>query len=179
MPSSPVSEVRRGRRRISPVVRCRFRADSSIVLADAAGASHVQKMEELVIFFEPQVILFVADCERAGRFYESFGFAETFRTPTDRPVKVELSLGGFNLGLALPEPAAVSHGLDPVTVGHRACITLWTDDVEGAYALALQNGARDNREPHPFLDGQLFVALVEDLDGHPIQFVQRVAAAQG
>ena len=132
-----------------------------------------------MIFFEPQVILFVVDCERASRFYRRFGFAETFRTPMNRPVKVELSLGGFNLGLALPEPAAVSHGLDPVTVGHRACVTLWTDDVQAAYAMALESGARDNRGPHPFLDGQLLVAFVEDPDGHPVQFVQRLVMAQG
>lgn len=125
-------------------------------------------------FSDPQVILFVADTERAARFYGTFGFRETFRAPDKEPIKIEMSLGGFNLGLALPKPAAESHGLDPVTAGHRACITIWTDDVAAAYDLALSAGATDNRGPHPFLDGRLRVAFVEDPDGHPIQLVQKV-----
>jgi catechol 2,3-dioxygenase-like lactoylglutathione lyase family enzyme len=124
-------------------------------------------------FTDPQAILFVADCERAARFYERFGFRESFRTSPNSPVKVETALGDFNLGLALPEPAD-SHGIDPVTSGHRACITLWTDDVDGAHAMALDAGAGDLAAPHPFLDGRLRVAFVEDPDGHPIQLVQRV-----
>lgn len=126
-------------------------------------------------FFDPQVILFVADTERAATFYAQFGFQETFRTSPSSPVKLEMALGDFMLGLALPEPAAASHGITPVTSGHRACITLWTDDVDRAYEAALQHGAVDNRAPHPFLDGRLWVAFVEDLDGHPIQLVQKVA----
>lgn len=122
--------------------------------------------------FEPQVILFVADCERAAAFYARLGFTETFRSPAEEPIKVELVLGGFTLGLALPGPAAASHGLTPVAAGHRACLTLWTDDVETAYALALDAGAADLREPHPFR-ADLRVAFVEDPDGHPVQLVQR------
>lgn len=127
-------------------------------------------------FTDPQVILFVADCERAARFYANFGFTETFRAPQNDPVKVEMVLSGFGLGLALPGPAAESHGLTPVTEGDRACITLWTDDVQGAYRLALASGAADHAAPHPFLDGRLRVAFVRDPDGHPIQFVQRTVA---
>ncbi len=126
-------------------------------------------------FSDPQVILFVADCERAAAFYATFGFTETFRTPDTDPVKIEMILGGFALGLALPEPAADSHGLAPVTEGHRAAMTLWTDDVEAAYSHALAAGARPHRAPHPFLDGTLRVAFVEDPDGHPLQLVQRVS----
>ncbi|WP_037366594.1 VOC family protein [Nakamurella lactea] len=129
-----------------------------------------------MIFTDPQVILFVADCERAARLYQGFGFRETFRTSADSPVKIELVLGGFGLGLALPGPAAASHGISPVAAGHRACITLWTDDVDAAYRMALDTaGAADILGPHPFLDGRLRVAVVEDLDGHPIQLVQQVA----
>ncbi|MCC3278927.1 VOC family protein [Arthrobacter sp. zg-Y40] len=61
----------------------------------------------------------------------------------------------------------------PVTEGHRACLTLWTDDVAAAYATALNAGAKDLEGPHPFLDGRLRVAFVEDPDGHPLQFVER------
>jgi catechol 2,3-dioxygenase-like lactoylglutathione lyase family enzyme len=127
-------------------------------------------------FTDPQVILFVADCERAARFYSAFGFTETFRTSHQDPVKVEMVLGGFGLGLALPGPAADSHGIDPVASGDRACLTLWTDDVAGAHQLALAAGATDHAAPHPFLDGRLRVAFVRDPDGHPVQLVQRAAA---
>lgn len=127
-------------------------------------------------FTEPQVILFVTDCERAALFYEHFGFTETFRTTDQSPVKIEMSSGGFNLGLAQPEPAAASHGITPVAAGHRACITLWTDDVDGAYPMALRAGAADHSAPHSFLDGRLRVAFVEDPDGHPIQLVQKTTA---
>lgn len=124
---------------------------------------------------DPQVILFVNDCERAAAFYSKFGFEERFRSPSEAPVKIEMALGGFLLGLALPQPAAESHGLEPIVTGHRACMTIWTDDVAGAYAMALEAGAHDNSGPHPYLNGQLRLAFVEDPDGHPVQLVQRVA----
>lgn len=130
-------------------------------------------------FTDPQVILFVADCERAARFYSAFGFTETFRTPTDGPFKIEMALGGFGLGLALATSAAENHGLDPVTSGDRACVTLWTDDVADAHRLALESGATDHAGPHPYLDGRLRIALVRDLDGYPIQLVQRAAPSPG
>jgi catechol 2,3-dioxygenase-like lactoylglutathione lyase family enzyme len=125
-------------------------------------------------FSDAQVILFVADTERAAAFYRRFGFQETFRTSQDQPVKIEIELGGFSIGLALPAPAAESHGVVPVTTGHRACVTLWTDDVEAAYAMALEAGAQDHTPPHPFLDGKLRIAFVVDPDEHPVQLVQRV-----
>ncbi|WP_062318161.1 VOC family protein [Demequina maris] len=125
-------------------------------------------------FSEPQVILFVGDCERAAAFYARLGFAETFRSPDDAPVKIEMALGGFMLGLALPGPAAESHGLEPVTAGDRACLTLWTDDADGAFARAVEAGGTPRRSPHAFRD-VLRVAFVNDPDGHPVQLVQRVA----
>lgn len=126
-------------------------------------------------FRDPQVILFVEDCERAARFYAAFGFAETFRGGGDPPVKIELQLGAFGLGLALPGPAAHAHGIVPVTEGHRAVMTLWTDDLIGARDLALAAGGSHPGDPHDFLDGRLRVVFVEDPDGHPVQLVQRLA----
>ncbi|MCC3291559.1 glyoxalase/bleomycin resistance/extradiol dioxygenase family protein [Arthrobacter sp. zg-Y1110] len=125
--------------------------------------------------YNPQVILFVADVARAARFYAALGFNEEFSATGagTAPVKMEMALEGFELGLALPGPAAEAHGLTPVTAGHRACLTLWTDDVTAAYTAALDAGAKDLQGPHPFLDGRLRVAFVEDFDGHPIQFVER------
>ncbi|MCC9177304.1 VOC family protein [Arthrobacter sp. zg-Y750] len=125
--------------------------------------------------FDPQIILFVADTEGAARFYAALGFVEKFRAagPDSTPFKIEMSLEGFELGLALPGPAAQEHKLTPVAKSHRACLTLWTDDVAAAYATALNAGAKDLEGPHPFLDGRLRVAFVEDPDGHPLQFVER------
>lgn len=140
------------------------------------AAPHDHTKETHVRFMNPQAILFVADCEQAARFYQTFGFRETFRTPATSPVKIELELDGFTLGLALPAPAAENHHITPVTHGHRACITLWTDDIDHAYRTALAAGAKDHQGPHPFLDGQLLVAFVEDADEHPIQLVQRIAS---
>lgn len=124
-------------------------------------------------FRDPQVILFVEDCERAASFYETFGFRETFRSPETDPVKIEMLLGGFGLGLSLPGPAAQSHGLAPVTSGHRACLTFWTDDVEQAYERAVAAGGTGSSAPHAFRD-HLRVAFVEDPDGHPVQLVQEL-----
>jgi len=129
-------------------------------------------------FSNAQAILFVADCERAAAFYETFGFTETFRVPRDVPIKIEMALDGFALGLALPGPAAKSHHITPVAEGHRACITVWTDDCEAAYRAALAAGATDNLGPHPFLGDTLVVAMVEDPDGHPVQLVQRVGTTR-
>ncbi|SMC74054.1 VOC family protein [Kibdelosporangium aridum] len=124
-------------------------------------------------FSDPQVILFVSDTERAASFYGIFGFRETFRSPQEDPVKIEMALGGFTIGLALPRLLAESHGLEPVTAGHRACIAIWTDDVDTAYRLALSSGATDNRAPYAFGEGRFRIAFVEDPDGYPVQLVQK------
>lgn len=71
--------------------------------------------------FDPQIILFVADTERAAPFYAALCFVEDFRAtePDTAPVKIEMSLDGFGLRLALPGPGAQTHGLTPVTRGRR------------------------------------------------------------
>ena len=127
--------------------------------------------------FDPQVILFVTDTERSAHFYSALGFVEDFRAtePDSAPFKIEMSLNGFGLGLALPGPAAQAHGLSPVIQGHRACLVLWTDGAAAAHTAALNAGAKDLGRPHPFLDGRLQVAFVEDPDGHPVQFVEQQA----
>lgn len=124
-------------------------------------------------FSKPQAILFVRDPERSADLYRFFGFVETFRTPDEKPIKVEMSLDGFELGLAEPAAAATHHQIEPVIEGDRACITLWTDDIDVAYVEAQNQGALPRHAPHSFLDGQLRVAFLYDLDGHPIQLVQR------
>jgi hypothetical protein len=56
-----------------------------------------------------------------------------------------------------------------------AMVILFVADCEAAYAMALQVGAIDRTPPHPFLDGKVRVAILEDLDGHPMQLVQKVS----
>jgi hypothetical protein len=85
-------------------------------------------------FTTPEVILFSGDVARAAEFYKTLGFAETFRVPREGPpIHVDLQLDGYKIGFASIESARQDHGLDPVTSGQRATITLWTQDTARAY----------------------------------------------
>jgi catechol 2,3-dioxygenase-like lactoylglutathione lyase family enzyme len=131
----------------------------------------------VTIFKTPQVVLFSRDVERAATFYRSAGFDEVFRTPAEGPpIHVDLVLDDCRLGLASEESTRNDHGMDPVVVGQRAAVILWTDDTAQAYARLQQLGAKPVKEPSPWLDG-LIIAWVEDLDGHLIQVAQAVSAA--
>jgi catechol 2,3-dioxygenase-like lactoylglutathione lyase family enzyme len=130
-------------------------------------------------FASPQVILFSADVERASAFYRSLGFEETFRVPRAGPaIHVDLELGGYKLGFASIDSSRADHGLDPVTVGQRATVTLWTEDTPAAYRSLTAAGVRGLAEPTVWLD-RLLIAWVEDPDGHPIQLVQELDRAEG
>jgi catechol 2,3-dioxygenase-like lactoylglutathione lyase family enzyme len=62
----------------------------------------------------PEVILFSEDLERAAEFYESLGFKESFRTPdVGEPIHVDLTLDGYELGIASVASTREDHGLDP------------------------------------------------------------------
>jgi catechol 2,3-dioxygenase-like lactoylglutathione lyase family enzyme len=123
-------------------------------------------------FSQPEVILFSADVERASAFYRSLGFAEVFRVPSEGPpIHVDLELDGYRIGFASTVSSRDDHGLDPAGKGHRATVTLWTDDVTAAYAVLIEAGIPGIAEPKPWLD-RLLIAWVEDPDGHPIQLVQ-------
>jgi glyoxylase I family protein len=123
-------------------------------------------------FRTPQVILFSADVERAAAFYVGLGFVETFRVPTSgEPIHVDLVLDGYKLGIASLDSTRNDHGLDPVAVGQRAAVTLWTDDVDAAFAEVTARGAPALAPPDAWL-GRLRLAWVADPDGHPVQLVQ-------
>ena len=68
------------------------------------------------VFRDPQVNFYVSDVEAMATFYRDvLGFTESFRTPAEgRPVHVELSLGGFVVGMAGIESARRMHGIDVV-----------------------------------------------------------------
>ncbi|HEX8996158.1 MAG TPA: VOC family protein [Ktedonobacterales bacterium] len=129
-------------------------------------------------FTDPSVNYYVDDVERARRFYtELFGFVETFRTPRQgTPVHVELKLGALTLGLASKESSKAMHHLPLGSGGFpRAELALWTNDVDGAYARLIEQGAPSVSAPHDFL-AALRSAWVMDPDGNPVQLVSRRVA---
>ena len=127
-----------------------------------------------VVFAAPEAILFSGDVERAAEFYKRLGFTETFRVPeTGAPVHVDLQLDGYKIGFASIESARQDHGLNPVTSGQRATITLWTRDSVRAYRTLTAAGVPGLAAPSVWLD-RLLIAWVQDPDGHPVQLVQRL-----
>jgi glyoxylase I family protein len=130
--------------------------------------------DHAVTFTAPEVILFSGDVERAAEFYKRFGFAETFRVPQEgTPIHVDLQLDGYKIGFASIDSARQDHGLNPITSGQRATITLWTQDTARAYRTLTAVGVPGLAAPSVWLD-RLLIAWVQDPDGHPIQLVQRL-----
>lgn len=129
-------------------------------------------MAQVGDFRTPEVILFTSDAERAAAFYTSLGFTEVFRVPREGPpIHVDLELDGYRIGFASVDSARADHGLDPVIVGQRGTVTLWTDDTQAAYDRLTASGVPGLRAPLTWLE-RLLVAWVQDPDGHPVQLVQ-------
>ncbi|WP_028217726.1 VOC family protein [Paraburkholderia oxyphila] len=117
--------------------------------------------------------LYANDVSRAAAFYTRPGFVESFRMPAaGLPVHVELKLDGFTPGIASARAACAGHGLSPGE-GRGMEIVLWTDNTDAALEALAANGAVVLSATHDFLDGTLRAAWVADLDGNPIQLVQR------
>jgi hypothetical protein len=77
--------------------------------------------------------LYSRDLPRAAAFYSALGFVETFRTPAaGEPVRVELKLDGFTLGIATIEGAREHYGLLPEGEGRWIEIVVWSDDTDSA-----------------------------------------------
>jgi catechol 2,3-dioxygenase-like lactoylglutathione lyase family enzyme len=132
------------------------------------------------MFERPQVNFYARDVEASARFYrDSFGFAETFRTPEHGPPEhVELRLGSLTLGLASHDALREVHGI-ALTPGPRTAeLVVWTDDVDRACADLAARGVAVLRPPHDFL-GFLRSAWVADPDGGPVQIVMRRTGADG
>lgn len=124
---------------------------------------------------DPQINYYVEDVEVATRFYtEHFGFVETFRTPKQgKPEHVEVKLGPLVLGLSSKEAGRTVHGLPLGPGGNpRAGLVIWTDDVDAAYAMLLEQGVPSISAPHDFLSS-LRSASVMDPDGNPVEIVTR------
>ena len=126
------------------------------------------------MFSNPQVVLFCDDVEAAASFYRRLGFEESFRTPTEgAPTHVDVVLDGMRLGLAGHDASTEDHGFPTNREPDRATVVLWCGDVEAGFRTLLDAGATPMSEPHPFLE-DLRIAWARDLDGHPIQVVQRI-----
>ena len=127
-----------------------------------------------VVLESPQINFYVDDVEVCARFYrESFGFAETFRTPErGRPIHVELRLGQFTLGLAAIDSLRDLHGIIAGTGAPRAELVIWADDVDRVHAGLAAKGVHTLSAPHDFLDS-LRAAWVADPGGNPVQIVMR------
>jgi glyoxylase I family protein len=54
----------------------------------------------------------------------------------------------------------------------RAEVVLWTDDVDAAYAHAVERGATPLAAPHDFL-GSVRAGWVADPEGNPVELVMR------
>jgi uncharacterized glyoxalase superfamily protein PhnB len=122
----------------------------------------------------PQINIYSYDVIRLVGFYQRLGFRETFRTPEQgMPVHVELSLDHFKIGVASVDAAMAEHGLSPDLGGRPIEIVFWTDDVDRHCARLAADGITVLSRPHDFLAGRLRAAWIADLDGNPIQLVQR------
>lgn len=120
------------------------------------------------------MVLFSEDVARLAGFYETLGFSETFRTPTDGPpIHIDVSLDGYTIGIASVDSTRDDHGLQPVESGQRAAVVLWADDTETAYQDLVGKGCLGLRPPHRWLDN-LLIAWIADPDDHPIQIVQHI-----
>lgn len=131
--------------------------------------SHTKK----IVFREPQVNFYVNDVQTVSDFYSKLGFTEIFRTPEKGvPIHIELSLDSFILGIASIQAAREMHNIPAGDGGPCAEIAIWTDDVDKAFSLLIQNRAQEISKPHNFLT-DLRAAWVYDPDGNPVQIVAK------
>ena len=127
------------------------------------------------MFSAPQITFYSEDLASLRAFYLGLGFEQRFQHPPEGPsIHVELTLDGFNLGIADVESARKDHGLSPNLAGRAAELVLWCDDTDGEYARLTAAGSKSLSEPHDWL-GNLRIAWIADPDGNPIQLVQLVS----
>ena len=128
------------------------------------------------MFREPFVNLYTNDMEAALRFYRDLlGFAETFRTPTAGiPEHVELTLGGFGLGLGTIEAARRVHGVEPSPGSPAMVLVVWTDDVDVAFTRLISAGTSVVQAAHD-TGNRNRNALLRDPDGNLVEIVSRRA----
>lgn len=96
------------------------------------------------MFLNPFINLYSRDAEASLRFYRNLpGFKETFRTPkVGTPVSVEVTVGGFGIGLGAVEAAKRVHGVDAAPGSPSRAVTVRTYDVDQAFQMLTPAGVR-------------------------------------
>ena len=126
----------------------------------------------MAIFREPMINLYSRDLPRAVAFYQALGFMEIFRWPeTGDPVKIELRLDGFTVGIATLE-AAKSHYTPREGEGRWIELVFQVDNADAAMAMLTARGAPLLSAPHDFAGGQVRAGWIADPDGNPVQVYQ-------
>jgi uncharacterized glyoxalase superfamily protein PhnB len=124
------------------------------------------------MFSAPQITFYSERLPTLRDFYLGLGFEQRFQHPAvGAPIHVELTLDGFNLGIADVASARADHGLSPNLAGRAAELVLWCDDTDGEYARLTAAGCASLSAPHDWL-GDLRIAWIADPDGNPIQLVE-------
>ncbi len=128
------------------------------------------------MFTDALVNLYTKDIDLSLHFYgATLGFTETFRTPREgTPTHVELTVGGFTLGLSTIEAAASVHGIDALPGNPAMSIVVWTDDLDAAVERLLADGAPLLQPPHSSGNDNRS-ALLRDPDGNLVELVTKVA----
>jgi lactoylglutathione lyase len=120
------------------------------------------------------VNLYTRDIDASVEFYRDvLGLRETFRTPTDgTPEHVEMTAGGFTVGLGTVEAAKRVHGVDSTPGAPAMVVVFWTEDVDTTYAKLVAAGAKKVTEPHDAGNNNRN-ALVCDPDGNLVELVAK------
>ncbi|HLN76598.1 MAG TPA: VOC family protein [Nocardioidaceae bacterium] len=122
------------------------------------------------------VNLYTRDIDASVEFYRDLlGLRETFRTPTaGTPEHVEMTAGGFTVGLGTVEAAKRVHGVDSTPGAPAMVVVFWTEDVDTTYAKLVAAGARKVTEPHDAGNNNRN-AVVRDPDGNLVELVAKRA----
>ena len=129
-----------------------------------------------IAFLNPLVNLYSRDVPAGVHFYRDLlGFKESFRTPKEgTPVHVELTLGGFGIGLSAVEAAKRVHGVDASPGAPSMAVTVWTHDVDQAFRMLTTAGVPVVQPPHNSSNNNR-AALLRDPDGNLVEIVAKVA----
>ena len=122
-----------------------------------------------------QVLLYARDPARLAAFYGGLGFSERFNRQGEDWTIVEVSLGGFSLGLLSRDYQGKLSGVLPQDGPPQGEVLLWCQDAAAAYHLALSLGAEDIRAPFD-LDGRMTVSQVSDPEGNRVKFISPLLA---
>jgi len=127
------------------------------------------------MFVSAFVNLYTRDIEAGLRFYRDLlGFRETFRTPaTGTPTHVELTLGGFGIGLGTVEAAKRVHGVEASPGSPAMVLVVWTEDVDRAFQKLTAAGTPMVQPPH-YTGNSNRNALLRDPDGNLVEIVAKV-----